>query len=123
MDDADGNDNDGATMKLYAKIFLIFIAFLFLSCNQRYEMYGVCRHEATYAMCVAGKLYPSRMTFGDWGRPAGHNKAQAFKDGQWRWLCVDYPAVYFCPGDAGYIEKTFYTAKTWLLKYSIILKS
>lgn len=110
-------------MRKYIILILLCIALLSISCDQRYEVYGVCRHDATYALCVAGKIYPTRMTFGDWGRPAGHNKSQAFVNGEWKWLCVDYPAVYFCPGDDGYIDKVYYTSKSWVVYYAAYLKS
>jgi len=105
------------------KSIFIFLVIMFLfACIQRYEVYGVCRHDATYALTVAGEKYPVRMTYGLWGT-RGHNKAQAFKDGQWRWLCVDYPNVYFCSGDNGYVENSYYNPRVWLSKYASCLKS
>lgn len=83
----------------------------------RFEVYGVCRHETVYAMCVMGEKYPVRATEGLWGTRQ-HSRAQAFIDGEWKWLHVDFPAVYIGAGDRQgneeYRPTQFYKPMIWL---------
>ena len=87
----------------------------------RFEVYGVCRHETVYAMAVMGEKYPVRATSGLWGTRE-HSRAQVFKDGEWRWLHVDFPAVYIGVGDAGYTPREFYIPLIWFTKWGWALK-
>ena len=71
---------------------------------------GECRHEATYARSVFGEQ------LGYWRQDAFvglHSQAQAFVDGQWRWLCVDFPLVYQCSAEPRFFPDRYFTFLEW----------
>jgi len=111
---------------LRASIICLFLAlvvvviFLLEGC-QSYTVTGVCRHEATYAISVMGEQHPVRVARGYWGR-SDHVRAQAYLDGAWRWLCVDYPDVITCAGDTGFAPTQFYKPQIWLSMFGWDLK-
>ena len=53
---------------------------------------GVCRHQAIFAAIVFGDFYPVRVAVGP-GRNAWHAQAEAYIQGEWRWLMKSGNAV------------------------------
>jgi len=88
-------------------------AVMLIEACQHYAIYGVCRHDSTYAMSVMGERHPVRVAVGDW-QGGYHSRAQAFIDGEWQWLCVDYPEVHACKGDEGFRPQYIYKPKIWM---------
>ena len=93
----------------------------FLNIFKRRGIMGVCRHDATYAISVMGEQHPVRVARGYWGI-ADHARAQAYLDGAWRWLCVDYPDVITCAGDTGFQPTQYYKPKIWMSMFGWDLK-
>lgn len=93
---------------------VIWIWLCLEGCVPSHSVMGVCRHEATFAMSVMGEKHECRVAQGLWGGRL-HAKAQVFLDGQWKWLCVDYPAVFPCRGDDGFTPNQFYIPKVWMM--------
>ena len=103
---------------LRASIICLFLALVVLTIwiiegCQSYTVTGVCRHEATYAISVMGEHHPVRVAAGP-SSIGTHARAQAYLDGNWWWLCVDYPDVYPCAGDLGFRPIYYYTPRVWL---------
>jgi len=78
---------------------------------------GVCRHEATYAITVMGEKYPVRVAGGDY-QGARHAQAQAWINGEWRWLAVDYGVVSIVAEDPNFRHSEYYVPWVW---YQMIL--
>ena len=111
---------------LRASIICLFLALVMLTVwilegCQSYTVTGVCRHEATYAISVMGEQNPVRVARGYWGT-TDHARAQAYLDGAWRWLCVDYPDVITCAGDTGFQPNQFYKPMIWMSMFGWKLK-
>ena len=109
-----------ASIICFAIAAAIWAVMLIEAC-QHYAVFGVCRHESTYAMAVMGEKHPVRVQVGDW-QGCYHCRAQAFIDGEWQWLCVDYPEVHACKGDEGFRPNQVYKPKIWMSRYGFQLK-
>lgn len=94
-------------------IAIIALLLFLLSCEKHYDMFGNADDKTTYAMVVMGEKYPIRASVGKLDNKQ-YSQAQAFHENQWKYLCIDYPAVYFCEADTGFVATNFYNPMIWM---------
>jgi len=76
-------------------------------------MTGNNKNDAIYAITVMGEKHPVRVMIGKLNGEQ-YVKAQAWKDNDWKYLCIDYPAVYFCEIEKDVIVSHYNNPKIWL---------
>lgn len=93
------------------KYLWLILTLITISCTPYVN--GVCRHNAMYNALVLGDVAHKKVRIA-WGptsfKGINHAQAQAFVDGEWRWLCFDGAEPDFCNQDNFEIIK-YYTPK------------
>ena len=98
-------------------IFSALMLWLFLAgCAGTYTAMGGSSQAATYAIFVVGELHPVRVAVGPWG-PREYLQsiamAQVWLNGEWKWLCINFPAVNTCPRDPEFDPQQYYGPVVW----------
>ena len=83
-------------------------------------MFGIDDDKTTYAMTVIGEKHSVRAVVGTLNNKP-YSQAQAWNDNQWKYLCIDYPAVYFCETDKNFIPTQFYNPQIWMMRMEMTM--
>jgi len=106
------------------KKWLLLILFILFGCSHYYVGRMECRHEAVVSALIAQEKYPVRIAFGtvigDESGVVWHAQAQAFVDGEWRWLHLRGDYVVIADKDKGWREENFWSVKDFCKLFSII---
>lgn len=104
-----------ASLICFAIAAIALWIFLTMGCAT-YTAMGACAESATYAISTVGEKHPVRVATGLWGpreRLYTHAQAQVWLDGEWKFLCVDFPSVETCPRDPEFSPMEYYVPWVW----------